>query len=67
MVGAMRAGHGFTSAMGMVAKECAEPIRSELRQCFDEQNFGLELRVALENLAWNACRFPTSGSSSRRS
>jgi len=52
MVAAIRAGHSFSSAMGMAAKECPEPIRREFRQCFDEQNFGLELRVALINLAY---------------
>jgi tight adherence protein B len=52
MVSAIRAGHSFSSAMGMAAKECPEPIRREFRQCFDEQNFGLELRVALLNLAY---------------
>jgi tight adherence protein B len=51
MVAAIRAGHSFTSAMGMAAKEAPEPIKREFRQCFDEQNFGLELRFALENLA----------------
>ena len=51
MVAAIRAGHSFSSAMGMAAKECPEPIRKEFRQCFDEQNFGLELRLALLNLA----------------
>ncbi len=51
MVAAIRAGHSFSSAMGMAAKECPEPIRREFRQCFDEQNFGLELRFALLNLA----------------
>jgi tight adherence protein B len=35
----------------MAAKECPEPIRGEFRQCFDEQNFGLDLRLALLNLA----------------
>ncbi|HWQ53143.1 MAG TPA: type II secretion system F family protein [Bryobacteraceae bacterium] len=50
MVGAIRAGHSLGSAMGLVSKECPEPVRGELRQCFDEQNFGLDLRVALENL-----------------
>jgi tight adherence protein B len=50
LVGAIRAGHSFGSAMGLVAKESPEPIKSELGRCFDEQNFGLELRVALENL-----------------
>ena len=52
MVAAIRAGHTFTSAMGMAAKESPEPVRREFRQCFDEQNFGLELRVALLNLAY---------------
>jgi tight adherence protein B len=51
MVAAIRAGHSFASAMGMAAKEAPEPIKREFRQCFDEQNFGLELRFALENLA----------------
>lgn len=49
MVGAIRAGHSFSSAMGLVSKECGEPVRSEFRKCYDEQNFGLELRSALEN------------------
>ena len=51
MVAAIRAGHTFASAMSMAAKECPEPIRKEFRQTFDEQNYGLELRVALTNLA----------------
>jgi tight adherence protein B len=50
MVAAIRAGHSFSSAMGMAAKESPEPVRREFRQCFDEQNFGLELRFALMNL-----------------
>ena len=50
MVAAIRAGHSFTSAMGMASKESMEPIRREFRQCFDEQNYGLELRGALLNL-----------------
>lgn len=51
MVSAIRAGHSFASAMGMVSKESPEPLRREFRQCFEEQNFGLELRTAMENLA----------------
>jgi len=52
MVAAIRAGHSFSSAMGMAAKECPEPVRREFRQSYDEQNFGLELRVAMTNLAY---------------
>jgi tight adherence protein B len=50
MVGALRVGHSFSTALGLVTRECADPIGSEFRICFDEQNFGLELRTALENL-----------------
>lgn len=51
MVAAIRAGHGFSSAMGMASKEAPDPLKRELRQCFDEQNFGLDLRAAISNLA----------------
>jgi tight adherence protein B len=52
MVSAIRAGHSFGSAMGMAAREAAEPVKREFRQSFDEQNFGLELRVAMNNLVY---------------
>jgi len=50
MVSALRVGHSFNSAMGLVTRECADPVGPEFRMAFDEQNFGLELRSALENL-----------------
>jgi tight adherence protein B len=50
MVASIRAGHSLNSAMGMVSKESPEPVRGEFRQCFDEQNYGLELRTAMSNL-----------------
>ena len=50
MSAAIRSGHSFSSAMGMTAKESPEPVRREFRQCFDEQNFGLDLRASLMNL-----------------
>lgn len=50
MVAAIRAGHSLSSAMGMVSKEAAEPVRGEFRQSFDEQNFGLDLRTVMANL-----------------
>jgi tight adherence protein B len=52
MSGAIRAGHSFSSAMAQASKESPEPIRREFRQCFDEQNYGLELRAALANLQY---------------
>jgi tight adherence protein B len=50
MVSALRAGHSLIAAMGLVARECQDPIGSEFKACFEEQNYGLELRVALDNL-----------------
>jgi tight adherence protein B len=52
MNAAIRAGHSLSSAMGMAAKESPEPVRREFRQCYEEQNFGLELRLAFTNLAY---------------
>jgi tight adherence protein B len=48
---AIRAGHAFQTAMGMVADELPAPIGPEFRQGFDQQNFGLPLRDALNELA----------------
>ena len=45
---AVRAGHAFQTAMGMVADELAEPVGPEFKKAFDRQNFGLPLREALD-------------------
>ena len=50
MVSALRAGHSLVAALRLVAYESPEPICGEFRICFDEQNYGLELRTAMENL-----------------
>jgi tight adherence protein B len=50
MVSALRAGHSLVAALGLVAKESQDPIGAEFKICFDEQNYGLELRAAMENL-----------------
>ena len=50
MVSALRAGHSLISALGLVARESPDPIGSEFRTCFEEQNYGLELRTAMDNL-----------------
>jgi tight adherence protein B len=51
MARALRAGHTITSAIEMVSAEGSEPIASEFRRVFEEQNFGLPLREAMLNLA----------------
>jgi len=48
---ALRAGHAFTTGMGMIATEAPEPIAEEFRTTFEEQNFGLPLRDVLQNLS----------------
>ena len=48
---AIRAGHAFTTAVGMVADEAPDPIGPEFKKAFDEQNFGLSLKEALGNLS----------------
>jgi tight adherence protein B len=50
MVSALRAGHSLVAALRLVAYESTDPIGTEFRICFDEQNYGLELRTAMENL-----------------
>ena len=51
MARALRAGHTITSAIEMVSSEGTEPVASEFRRVFEEQNFGLPLREAMLNLA----------------
>jgi tight adherence protein B len=49
---ALKAGHAFATGLKMVADEMAEPVGPEFRKTFDEQNFGLPLKDALENLTF---------------
>jgi tight adherence protein B len=51
MVSGLRSGHSLVSAMSLVAREVPDPIGREFRICFDEQNYGLELRTAMHNMA----------------
>jgi tight adherence protein B len=51
MVSALRAGHSLVSALDLAAAEAPDPIGTEFRICFDEQNYGLELKTAMNNLA----------------
>jgi tight adherence protein B len=44
---AIRAGHAFQTAMGMVAEELPEPVGPEFKKTFEQQNYGLPLRDAL--------------------
>ena len=47
---ALKAGHAFATGLKMVADEMPDPVGTEFRKTFDEQNFGLPLKDALANL-----------------
>lgn len=47
----MRAGHAFSVALDMLHREFENPMASEFRRTFDEQNLGLPLDIALEKLS----------------
>ena len=47
----LRAGHAFQAAIGMAADELTAPAAPEFKKVFDQQNFGLPLREALNALA----------------
>ena len=44
---AVKAGHAFQTAMNMAAEELPDPVGPEFRKTFDQQNFGLPMRDAL--------------------
>lgn len=50
MVGAVRAGHSLIAAMGMVGRECSDPLGAEFKTCFEEQNYGLDMKAAMDNM-----------------
>lgn len=50
MVRSLQAGHSFSSALQMVATEMPEPIAREFGKTYEEQNLGLNIKVALENM-----------------
>ncbi len=47
---ALRAGHSLASGISLVADEMSEPIGKEFARCYEEQNFGIPLDEALEEL-----------------
>jgi tight adherence protein B len=47
---ALQAGHAFAESLHMVSSEAPEPIATEFSKTYEEQNLGLSLKLALENL-----------------
>jgi tight adherence protein B len=50
LASALRAGHSLMTAIGFMGQEMSEPLSGEFRKCFEEQNYGVDLRTALLNL-----------------
>lgn len=51
LVSALKVGHSLATAIGAVGQDCEEPLAGEFRKLFDEENFGLDMRAAMTNLA----------------
>ncbi|HEY0563826.1 MAG TPA: type II secretion system F family protein [Methylophilus sp.] len=47
----LRSGHAFTSAFGLVADELPDPIATEFRITLEENNLGVNINDAMQNLA----------------
>jgi tight adherence protein B len=48
---ALRAGHAFQTALGMIADDVPDPVGGEFKKTFEQQNFGLPLNEALNEMA----------------
>jgi tight adherence protein B len=48
---ALKAGHSINAAIEMCSREVPDPVGTEFRRTFEEQNFGLPMREAMTNLA----------------
>lgn len=48
---AVRAGHAFTTGLDLIARELPVPICQEFARAYEQQNMGLPLRDALQNMA----------------
>ncbi|MFN7979730.1 MAG: type II secretion system F family protein [Vicinamibacterales bacterium] len=47
----LRAGHTFTTGLGIAADEVPPPVGLEFRRVYDEQNFGMSMPDALRGMA----------------
>lgn len=50
MARALRAGHAFQTSLGMAADEMKDPVGPEFKKTFEQQNYGLPLRDALQQM-----------------
>lgn len=50
MARALASGHAFSESLHMISKEMPDPVATEFRRTYEEQNLGLSIKIALENL-----------------
>jgi tight adherence protein B len=48
---ALRAGHGLSSGLRLVAEEMKGPVADEFNRVFEEQNLGIPIELSLRNMA----------------
>ncbi|HMB68395.1 MAG TPA: type II secretion system F family protein [bacterium] len=51
LTSALRSGMAFSGAIQVVAEECADEVAKEFNLVFEENRFGIDMRVALRNMA----------------
>jgi tight adherence protein B len=51
LVSALRVGHSMITGIGALGHDSPDPLGREFRKLFDEQNFGVDMRTAMTNLA----------------
>ncbi len=47
----LRAGHAFTTGLGIAADEMPPPVGAEFKRVYDQQNFGMSMQDALRSMA----------------
>jgi tight adherence protein B len=47
----LRAGHAFTTGLGIAAEEMPPPVGTEFKRVYDQQNFGMSMPDALRAMA----------------
>ena len=47
----LRAGHAFTTGLGIAAEELPAPVGTEFKKVYDQQNFGMSMTDALRAMA----------------
>ncbi len=47
---AVRAGHAFTTGLDLIAKEMPSPISDEFQRTYEQQNLGLPIKDAFQNM-----------------